>query len=319
MHLSRREFFKTAGAGAAALAGTAALPGKALAAPRDFDISLAAYSLHRTIGPGRTPMLELPRLAREEFGIRAIELVNWMLESDDPKYIAKFVQSANEQGVKILLIMVDREGAVGAPSEYARRRAVDGHKRWLDIAKTMGCRSIRMNWAGARSDTMADPEELGDFIRRSVSPLLAICSYADLLNLNVLIENHGGPSSHPDALVRLMNEVGHHRLGTLPDFGNFPPRVNSNGGPGTVDPYDAVDKMMPYAKAVSAKCYEFHPDTGEETSLFYDRLIEIVVDKHGYNGHIGIEYEGLRMSEFDGIKACKALLERLRENAPSEG
>lgn len=319
MTITRRNFLKSTGLGAAALAAGAALPKPVLAAPRKFDISLAAYSLHRTIGPNGVPMLELPRIAREQFGIKAVELVNWMLESDSRKYIGEFIQNANNNGVQILLIMVDRAGAVGATSDYAREKAVDGHKHWLDIARIMGCQSIRMNWAGAGADTMADPKELDAFIRRSVPPLLAICNYADQLNLNVLIENHGGPSSHPDALVKLMKAVGHHRFGTLPDFGNFPPRVNSNGGPNHVDVYDAVDKMMPYAKAVSAKCYEFHPETGEETSLFYDKLIEIVVDKHGYNGHIGIEYEGLRMSESDGIKACKALLERLRENAPAEG
>lgn len=319
MTLSRRNFLKSAGMGAAALAAGAALSSSVVAAPRKFDISLAAYSLHRTIGPDRTPMLELPRLAREEFGIKAIELVNWMLESDDSKYVNTFVQKAQQQGVRILLIMVDRAGAVGATSENARKRAVEGHKHWLEIARTMGCHSIRMNWAGARSNTMADPEELDNFIRRSVGPLLEICTYADQLNLNVLIENHGGPSSHPDALIRLIKAVGHHRFGTLPDFGNFPPRVDPNGGPEHVDIYDAVDKMMPYAKAVSAKCYEFDPQSGEETRMFYDKLLEIVVDKHGYDGYIGIEYEGLRMPEFEGIKACKALLERLRDNAPGEG
>lgn len=319
MSLTRRTFLKTAGISAAALAAGSAIPKVALAAPRKFDISLASYSLHRTIGPGKTSILELPKLARQEFGINAVELVNWMLESDDAKYIGEFNQNANDNGVRTLLIMVDRAGAVGATSKSGRDRAVERHKHWLDIARTMGCHSIRMNWAGARANTMAAPKELDDFIRRSVQPLLAICTYAEQLNLNVLIENHGGPSSHPDALVKLMKAVGHHRLGTLPDFGNFPPRVDSNGGPEHVDIYEAVDKMMPYAKAVSAKCYEFDPETGEETRMFYDKLIEIVVDKHGYNGYIGIEYEGLRMPEIEGIKACKALLERLRENAPDEG
>ena len=319
MTVSRRTFLKTASTTAAALAAGGLWSRPVAAAPREFDISLAAYSLHRTIGPGKTPMLELPRLAREEFGIDAVELVNWMLESDDKKYVGDFINAANKHNVRILLIMVDRAGSVGATNANAREQAVDRHKHWLKIAQSMGCHSIRMNWAGARSDTMADPKELDDFIRRSVDPLLKICTYADQLNLNVLIENHGGPSSHPDALVKLIKAVGHHRFGTLPDFGNFPPRVNPNGGPDNVDIYEAVDKMMPYAKAVSAKCYEFDEETGEETSMYYDRLIDIVVDKHGYNGYIGIEYEGLRMSEFDGVNACKALLERLRDQGPAEG
>ena len=52
--ISRRGFLKTAGAGAAGLAlgGGLALP--AAAEPRDFHISLAAWSLHRMIGAKAT-------------------------------------------------------------------------------------------------------------------------------------------------------------------------------------------------------------------------------------------------------------------------
>jgi sugar phosphate isomerase/epimerase len=90
-------------------------------------------------------------------------------------------------------------------------------------------------------------------------------------------------------------------FGTLPDFGNFPKEV---------DKYDAVRRMMPYAKAVSAKCYDFN-EKGEETTIDFAKMMKIVTDA-GYNGYVGIEYEGRRMSEADGIKAAKKLLERLR-------
>jgi len=69
---------------------------------------------------------------------------------------------------------------------------------------------------------------------------------------------------------------------------------------------------MNFAKAVSAKCYDFDDQTGVETSLDFERLMAIVVDQHGYHGHVGIEFEGSRLSEFDGIKACKKLLESLQ-------
>ena len=109
-----------------------------------------------------------------------------------------------------------------------------------------------------------------------------------------------------------MERVDHERFGTLPDFGNFPPRTPNYGGPKSVDVYTGIDKLMKYAKAVSAKCYDFDEATGLETKLDYERLINIVVDKHGYSGYIGIEYEGNRLGEYEGVKACKKLLERLR-------
>lgn len=65
---------------------------------------------------------------------------------------------------------------------------------------------------------------------------------------------------------------------------------------------------MPLARAVSAKSHDFGPD-GEETGLDYGRLLGIVRDA-GYEGWIGIEYEGTRLSEADGIRATRELLLR---------
>ena len=95
-----------------------------------------------------------------------------------------------------------------------------------------------MNWAGYTDDTLKTPAALQDYIDRSVKPLHTLCEYADKKKLNLIIENHWGPASYPDALVGLVKKVNHPRFGTLPDFGNFPDDV---------DRYDAVDRMMPFA------------------------------------------------------------------------
>ena len=69
--------------------------------------------------------------------------------------------------------------------------------------------------------------------------------------------------------------------------------------------------MMPFAKAVSAKSHDFD-DQGNETHTDYRRMLKIVLDA-GYHGHLGIEYEGRKLSEPEGILATKRLLERVRE------
>jgi L-ribulose-5-phosphate 3-epimerase len=307
MFPTRREFLTTAVAGTAALGlnGAVRAQEQAPAAGRTFSISLAAWSLHRTIGNGedKIPMLEMPRLARDEFGIDAIELVSGMLPSEEPDYLAALAANAAEHDIKILLIMIDGQGNVGSRGEDHRQQAVENHCRWIDHAAYFGCHSIRMNWGGAQRGTEHDDALLAEFIGRSVEPFRQICDYGDARGINVLIENHGGPSSYPHAMEQLMAAVDHPRFGTLPDFGNFP---------GDVDIYDGIDRLMPFAKAVSAKCYHFDGDTGLETRLDFPRLIEIVCDKHGYDGYIGIEYEGREMSELEGVHAAKALLERLR-------
>jgi len=299
---SRRVFLRQS----AAIVGGAMVPGALAAAEsRNYKISLAGWSLHRTIGEGddKKPMLDVPKISREEFDIEAIELVNRMLASTEKPYLDQFAKNCSAHNVKVLLTMVDGEGAIGSPREDARMEAVERHKKWVDITHDFGGHSIRMNWAGARHDVMEKPEELDAFIERSVKPFRALCDYADSKGMNVIIENHGGPSSYPAPMKRLMESVDHERFGTLPDFGNFPPDV---------DIYAAIDKLMHYAKAVSAKCHDFDDETGESIRIDFDRMIEIVCDKHGYDGYIGIEYEGNRLSEYEGIRRAKTLLEKLR-------
>ncbi len=292
-----------AGAGfAAAAMGRAHAQEKA---KREYGMSLAAWSLHRTIGEkeGQTPMLEMPRLAREEFGIEAIELVNNMLASDEPEYLKKFAAEAEKHDVKILLIMVDGQGNIGAAEQRHRDFAVKRHEFWIDTAAMLGCHSIRMNWKGEPKGVMDEAELLDMFIDRSAPGFRELCEYGDAKNINVLLENHWGPSSYPAAVEKLVAAIDHPRFGTLPDFGNFPDDV---------DRYEAMDRLMPFAKALSAKCYDFDPATGEDTKIDFERMLEICVDKHGYNGWIGIEYEGSQLGEVEGIKAAKALLEKYR-------
>ncbi|GMV94951.1 MAG: AP endonuclease [Candidatus Hydrogenedentota bacterium] len=307
---TRREFMKTTGAGIAAAAVASAGLGKAHAA-RDYSISLAGWSLHRTIGvgEGKTPMLDMPKLAREEWDIGGIELVNNMLPPKDESfanmkpYLDQLAKNAAFHNVRILLIMVDGQGNIGGTEQAQRDEAVEKHSKWIDIAEYMGCHSIRMNWAGAPHEVVKDEAALAAFIDRSVPGFQALCEYGDTKDINVIIENHGGASSYPAAMEQLMAAVDHPRFGTLPDFGNFPEDV---------DLYDAIDRLMVFAKAVSAKCYDFDDTTGDETKLDFPRIIENVVDKHGYHGYIGIEFEGDRLTEHEGIRRCKALLDRLK-------
>lgn len=293
--------------GAGLLASAAFSMPAAAQKKRTFNISLAAWSLHRMIGRDEKlkDILEMPKISKGEFGIDIIELVSQQMRSDEKGYIDQLAKNAAAEGVDISLIMIDGQGNIGSEDAEMRASAVEKHSHWIDIAADLGCTTVRMNWAGAPRDfmTKATKEEVQAFIDRSVPHFAELCNYGDKKNINVIIENHGGPSSHPTALIPLMKAVNHPRFGTLPDFGNF-----YDG----VDKYDAVDQMMPYAKAVSAKCYHFDAATGEETKIDFEKMLQICCDKHGYTGNIGIEYEGDEMSETDGIKACKKLLERLR-------
>jgi len=307
MTTTRRTFIKQTAAGAAFLA----VGGSAMAAPkREYGISLAGWSLHRTIGEGegKVPMLDMPKFTRETWDIEAIELVSGMLPSTDKAWLDQLAKNAADHKVKILLIMIDGQGNIGSAKPEECEDAVKRHKQWMDYAADFGCHSIRMNWKGNDAGAEKDDALLDAFIARSVPGFQALCEYGEKKKLNVIIENHGGPSSYPHCMKKLMAAVDHPRFGTLPDFGNFPDDV---------DIYEGIDALMPYAKALSAKCYDFDPETGKHTDkdrkmVDFEKMLQICVDKHGYHGYIGIEYEGSKMSEIDGIAAANKRLIELR-------
>jgi hypothetical protein len=67
--------------------------------------------------------------------------------------------------------------------------------------------------------------------------------------------------------------------------------------------------MMPFAKAVSAKAMNFD-EQGNEMRVDYRRMMKIVLEA-GYRGYVGIEYSGNKLSESEGIRATKRLLEQV--------
>jgi sugar phosphate isomerase/epimerase len=194
--------------------------------------------------------------------------------------------------------MVDGEGMMGHPDKAMRRKAAENHYKWVDIAAELGCHSIRTNMYPGEKQP-ASGADIAAFLDHCGESFTALCNHAAPRKINVIIENHGGVSSNPDVVVRLMKMVQLPNFGTLPDFGNFPKEM---------DKYEAVRKLMPYAKGVSLKCYDFGPD-GNETSMDLHRMMKIA-DEAGYRGWVGIEYEGSRLTEFEGIAAAKRFLDK---------
>jgi len=270
------------------------MPGKKF----PFKISLAQWSWHKRLFGQAEPKLDNLDFAKEAhaLGINAVEYVNifFMDKANDTKYLAEMKKRAGDLGVKSVLIMCDDEGALGDPEPRLRSQAVNNHHKWIRAAKYLGCHSIRVN---AYSKGTDDEQQ-----KLAADGLRKLSEYAAGHDINVIVENHGGLSSDGRWLTGVIKKVDLPNCGTLPDFGNFPPET---------DIYNAVEMLMPYAKSVSAKSYDFD-DKGDETKIDYYRMMKIVLDA-GYKSYVGIEYEGERLSETDGIIATKKLLEKIRE------
>lgn len=262
-----------------------------------FDISLAQWSLHRKIREGNLDNLDFAWYSKNKFGIEAVEYVNQFFadKANDKSYLSEMKTRAKDNGVKNLLIMIDREGDLGVADATKRKQAVENHYKWVEAAKFLDCHSIRVNAGGQGSK-----EEL---MKAVVESLHTLSEFAADYKINVLVENHGGYSSDGAWLAETIKKVGLKNCGTLPDFGNF---VVDRSNDIEYDKYQGVKELMPFAKGVSAKCYDF-ADDGSETTIDFEKMLKIVKEAK-YKGYIGIEYEGNRLSEDEGIIACKKLL-----------
>lgn len=302
--MNRREFVKLS---AAAAAGVSFLPSSLYSAERKktweddltFKISLAEWSLHRALQSGKINNLDFPLVAKRDFGIEAIEFVDQFFadKAKDQGYLSDLKKRADGEGVYCHLIMIDTNGPLGAADKAAREKAVGKTKEWIDAAKFLGCRIVRVN---AYGDKGASADELRGRVAESCSTL---ADYAAQAGLDVVIENHGGLSSDAQWLASVMKAVNKPNFGTLPDFGNFDANQNR---------YDSVEALLPYAKAVSAKSQKFS-EYGMITDTDFFRMMRIVRDS-GYKGWVGIESAPDKAEdEYEAVRRTKNVLNWVRE------
>jgi L-ribulose-5-phosphate 3-epimerase len=278
------------------LAASAVRTAIAQPAPKQplYRISLAQWSLHKTLFSGKLDNLDFPRTAKQQFGIEAVEYVNQFFKdkAKDAAYLGDLAKRAADEGVTNVLVMCDGLGNLGDPDAAARTKAIENHFPWVEAAKRLGCHSIRVN--AASKGSFEEQQKL------AADGLTRLADYAAQMGMNVIVENHGGLSSNGQWLAGVMKLVAKPNCGTLPDFGNFH----------DYDRYRGVEELMPFAKGVSAKSHEFDAD-GNEVRSDYRRMLKLVVAA-GYRGWVGIEYEGKALPEAEGIVATKRLLERVR-------
>ena len=305
---ARRHFLKNAAALAATAALAPQLVTQALAAKPYFEISLAEWSLHKALFGNKMTNLDFPVKAKKEFGISVVEYVNQFFKdkAEDKQYLNELLLRCRDNGVRNHLIMVDGEGDLGAPDAAERQKAVENHHKWVDAAHHLGCTSIRVNAYGKGTSQEVQ--------KAAIEALSQLSEYAQKAGLNVIVENHGSYTSDGKWLLRTMQQVGRPNVGILPDFGNFCLRRDT----GELykgqcleeyDKYVAVREWMPLAKGVSAKTFDFDA-AGNCVETDYPKMFGII-KASGFKGIVGIEYEGDKLSEDDGIRKTKTLLEKI--------
>src|SRR5690606_3252149 len=289
-----------------------------------LKLSLAQWSLHKMIVNNTLNPMDFAQKAKE-LGFEALEYVSQLYIPEIKKrgntdqaildIVTELKEKSDALGMHNQIMMVDlhdEQALLASGSETHRSKAVENHKIWVDATAILGCHSMRVSLFGSLEEAI--------WASSSVKSLSELCQYAAKMNINVIVENHGYLSSNAALVAKVIKEVNMSNCGTLPDFDNFCLKREGNELWSTpcieeYDKYKGVQELMPYAKGVSAKSFNFD-NKGQETTIDFLKMMRIVNDA-GYKGYVGIEYEGDELSEEQGILATKALLMQVTKELTS--
>jgi sugar phosphate isomerase/epimerase len=223
-------------------------------------------------------LLDFPEMIVDKYQVHHFEFCTPHFSSTEPAYLQEIKYALVHTRSTVVNIPVDikecgREGTFSDPDRKERMAALDAVKRWVDIAHTLGVRSVRVG------PGKVDPKNLA----RTAESYKALAIYAQARGVRVVVENHGDfGTEHPEELVKLFKLVGPGRIGALPDFANFPDEPTREKG---------LKMLFPYAQIVChAKGVEFDADGAEKAFDFPQAMA--IAKKAGFRGVYSIEFDG---------------------------
>jgi sugar phosphate isomerase/epimerase len=267
--------------------------------------SLAQWSFNRDLFAQEMSTQDFVKAAGE-MGFEGVEYVSQFFQNkvEDFVYLDSLNAAAEAAGVKNLMIQVDNIGNLCASNNDERNAAVELGKKWVDASKYLGCISMRVNAHGDGT-----PEEMK---AQAIDGIGRLADYANLQGVKIVIENHGGVSSRGDWLADLVAALSEKNVGSLNDFHNWCYETESGALWGKCakeyDYYKGFQELIGSSEGVSVKAFKFD-SLGNEPDLNFPKFFKIMKDA-GYDGYLGIEYEGKDLPSKDGILKTKELAER---------
>ncbi|HMD95822.1 MAG TPA: TIM barrel protein [Terriglobia bacterium] len=240
-------------------------------------------------------LLDFPEMIADQYDVHNLEFVAPHFASAEPAYLQEIKAKLLVAHSRLVNIPVDikeiwNEGGLSDPKEEVRDPAIEASKKWIDIAKTLGARSVRCDPGKVNPDDLA----------LTIDSYKKLVAYGKPKGIYVIIENHGEIADHAEQLVKIFKGVGSEFIGALPDFGNFSDETARERG---------LTTLFPYAKTVChAKGLEFDA-SGNESKFDFPKCVGIS-KKAGYKGVYSIEYEGPG-DPYAGVHAVVAELVRL--------
>jgi sugar phosphate isomerase/epimerase len=267
-----------------------------------MEICISSWSLRDHVGR-EFPLRDFGRVVSERYGIRAVELCQMHFVTYDFGFAFPALESQFLDAIRARAT-ADRIAIVNVPVDVGNVSQVDPSGRafdlrivrsWMEAAKRIGSRAVRVNTESviARAESARAPVDL-EVARESFRDL---ASYAEEVDIELLLENHGGLSSDPERIVAIAQAAQSDRFGICADLGNFPDAIR----------VASLQRLVPYTRLVHAKTYDFdrHGDM-----LQYDvRSCLRLFKDAGYDGYVSVEFEGTG-DQWDGVARTIELIEK---------
>ncbi len=187
--------------------------------------------------------------------------------------------------------------------EESRREGVRVAKLWLDAAKQIGVKSMRINTGGPQILPQAIVEggyprniEIVPYLKNAIESFKEMADYGGKAGVKVTIENHWGLAANPMNIIIILKEVNSPNLESSPDFSNWEHDYLL---------YHGLEVLIPYARSMChAKRWTRYPDVD------INRCVQIL-NEAGYKGYISMEYEAGGDPVAGAVKLMEDVLEAL--------
>lgn len=279
-------------------------------------LTLTASSLKSMLLPGRAKkskldLLDLPVFARETLGLSGINLSTDLLVGADRARLESVRERADRSSCSCLLLVEAETQNFGAAQDKGGMAAVERMLRVVEAAHILGCSA-----AATRVDAADDDAAF----LRVATRMRPVMERAEKLDINLLISPNKGLTSRPERVTELLKKIGGFRIGTYPDF---------ETAAESKDPVSYLQRLTPYATAVSASTVKFVGAAGSEPGpdamdvpLRHDPyelrpLVEAVISV-GYDGPLALDYRGPGDVTMGLIHSRDAILASLGDPAEVE-
>ncbi len=199
-------------------------------------------------------------------------------------YLDKLVTKMVSTGIKVTHISNNAPRNLADLDAELRKEGIRVGKSWLDAAKQIGARSMRVNTGGPQiipasvmDGGYPKKDSLVPFMKNAIESFRELADYGEKTGVKVTIENHWGLAADPTNIIIILNEVNSPYLESSPDFCNWEHEYML---------YNGLEILVPRATSmVHAKRWTRYPDVDIK------RCVD-VINKLNYKGFISFEYEG---------------------------